>query len=217
MAGKQLFKRDDILIRIGIPLLLVSFLVLVGSVHDTWSFLVALLFALAPIGLLIAGGYYRYKERRILALWRIIEQTAVVRMDDLVAGAGFRRTEVLEALRILNSRKNLYFVHDGATDTILDGRLRHQHAHETRCLSCGASVKLSVADWTGPPTCGHCGASVVPPDWKRLRDEVMASLRRPGVVTVTPAESFNLPVFVLLVVFCWPAALIYYAVKNRVR
>ncbi|GMV39473.1 MAG: hypothetical protein AMXMBFR64_11890 [Myxococcales bacterium] len=216
---ENLFRQDDILIRVGWATCVLSVFWVLGSMEKPAAAPFAVLFALAPVGLLTLGYRVRAREKRCVAIWRILDRAKEVRVRDLLQSTGFSREDVAETLRAVNGRGLAWFVWDTDTDMIVDGRLRSEMVLVESCPSCGARVSQRVPlGASQSPVCSHCGAAFSSATLNELRLKALAELRNPPPGPGAPApaggRTFNPVVFMVLAVVFWPAAVVYY-VRNR--
>jgi hypothetical protein len=201
---------DDWLIRVG-------FLVLAGSMLESSCSSDAVASAGSQFfrtALLIGGavtlavGYVvRWDERRIAQVWRILEHSTEVKVEEVSYATGFDQEFLLRAVRTINRQPNAYYVWDRAAGTIVDGRMRSQVLAVDQCESCGAMVNEKISlDLANVPSCTHCNGPVTVQDLNRLKTEGLRELRAKAEQT-TP--SFSLPLFLVLLFTFWPAAIVY--------
>lgn len=171
--------------------------------------------ALAPLVMTLVGFNLRKRERRAVALMRLVDRHAELSADDLVLNSEFTRETLEVAVRDLNSSGLRHVVWDRKLGLIQDGRLRQSRLHIEKCAACGAKIALDVPlHEAAAATCPTCGS---PLDAREVDDEkraVMAQISRRSdrVPRARPPENrFHLSLFLLLLVACWPLALVYVA------
>lgn len=176
---------------------------------------VLLLAALCPAALLWAGVVLRRRERRTLALWRLLRQSGVVSVPQLLASSDFTRADLERAVRLLNNRGLGHYVQDRRADTIQDGRLGATGVSVEKCESCGAGVGLAIPIGSVEiPRCPYCHDPVCSESLDERRREALAALRAEersatrDEARLAPAP-FSLGLFLALLICCWPAALVY--------
>jgi hypothetical protein len=80
------------------------------------------------------------------------------------------------------------------------------------------ALELSLSD-SEPPRCPFCHGAVSSRSHEELRRDAIEALRAEGRdrdrCTPAPAPGFSIPVFVLLLIVCWPAAIAYAIYKQR--
>jgi hypothetical protein len=173
--------------------------------------------ALCPVALLAAGLTVRRRERRIVAIWRLLRQNAEISVPGLLANSDFERRDLDGAVRFLNNRGLGHYVWDRDSDTIQDARLRSSHLHVEKCDACGATIALDLpVACREIPRCPHCHEPAVPESLQELRRESIEALRaehrpRPGArgADCAAKAAFSPAIFVLLLFVCWPAAVVY--------
>jgi len=159
----------------------------------------------AAIPLLAAGLLIRGKERRVDALWHILETEPEVRVGDLVDSTGLSRPFVREALALINAQPGAFFVWNRETDTIVHGRLRERSVAVSTCESCGGKVNAVYSlEGSVAPSCPYCGGAVLLGDWNARRREVLDSLRGEG-----QRRPFSVWLFIVLLLVFWPLAVAY--------
>ena len=218
MADKDIFKSDNILIRTGFVLGLLAIPIVSAGARSTGGLILAILFALSPVAMLVTGYMIRAKEKRYIAIWRILETAMEVRVEDLIRSTGFTRADVQGALAAINSRGLAFFVWSTESDTIVDGRLGVGVVIVDRCPSCGAAGAQRAPVGMGEaPRCSHCGVPFPADTLNRLKLDAMKDLRegRSAPAAKNPESKLNVPLFAVLAVFCWPVALVYYMRTTR--
>lgn len=176
---------------------------------------------LCPIALWLAGRHVRSAEQRILALHELLQSRGEVPATSLISDIGFTRAALKRAIRLLNAERVGYYTWDDRTDVIRDARVQPRSSTGARCGACGASFSFILPGKNEIlPACTYCQTPV--------DAEVLAALRRAtpdsepsGRASGERAQSaqarpFSLPIFALLMVFCWPAAIVYAVMRSRV-
>jgi hypothetical protein len=169
--------------------------------------------SIAPIGMLVLGLALRKRERRAVGLMRLMERHVEVSAEDLLANSEFDEATLETAIRDLNSSGRRHVVWDRKTKLIQDGWLRRSRLHVETCSSCGTKISLDVAlHEAADARCPSCDASL---DAREVDDEkqsVMSEISeqaRPRPVPVERGWRFSIPIFLVLLVVCWPIAMIY--------
>lgn len=233
--GPNLYRIDDVLLRagrVGLLLLLAATagVVLVGLATGSASDpgeagLAALarhapllaLASLCPATLFSVGFTVRRRERRILAIWNLLKRNAEIHVPGLLANSDFARRDLDQAVRFLNNRGFGHYVWDPKTDTIQDAYLRSAVLHVDKCDACGAAVPLEIPIASREiPRCPYCHDPIVFDGLAERRQEAIETLRaehRPASGTrdgrPAPVPTFSIPLFLLLMIAFWPAALVY--------
>ncbi len=170
----------------------------------------------ASVGLLVAGIAMRRREKRSHAVWRLLEQNLELYVPDLVANSDLGREDVERTVRRLNNRGQGLWVWDRASDRVRDGRLESSYLHVEKCDVCHASISVRVpASLREIPGCPYCGDPIGIEHLRELKRDALAALREergPKVARAPAAKRtrpFSLPLFLLLLVAFWPAAVVY--------
>lgn len=169
----------------------------------------------APIVLLWAGWKLRRREKKILAIWRLLRHNAEIDARALLANSDFEQADLERAVRFLNNKGLGHYVWDPRSGVIQDARLRDMQLHVDTCDACGASVSLKVPVGNREiPMCPFCGDPVSVDRFEARRHDAIDKLRaehRPAVETRQALSEipFSIPIFVLLLMFFWPAAVGY--------
>ena len=233
------YRIDDVLIRagiIGLVVLLAAggigvFSVLGVSMDGTPSpgtgpspsgkhVLVYLGLLVCPVVSLRIGLNIQKQERRILAIWELLKQHAQISVPDLLANSDFSIDDVDRAVKMLNTRGLGHYVWDRKAGTLQDGRLRSTHMHVEKCDACGGSISISVPiGFTSIPACPYCGDPVSTDALEERRTEMLDALRPKPAPETSKLEifavPFSIPVFGILALVFWPAALAYAMWKYR--
>ncbi len=179
-----------------------------------------LLAALGPVVLIGFGWVVRRKEKRIVSLWKHLRNNVETHVPALLANSDFTRDELEAAVRLLNNRGLAFYRWDRATDTIEDGRLASAYVHIDQCESCGASVGIRVrASLSELPLCPYCNGGLSATGINTLKQQALNDLRGGNETATHPATVQHKPMsvglFIVLVLFCWPAAVAYAVYKNQ--
>lgn len=169
--------------------------------------------ALVPISMLLLGLALRRREQLAIALLRLMEHHVEVDAQDLIANSDFSPSTLEVAIRDLHSAGLRHIVWDRKSNLLQDGWLRRSQLHIESCASCGTKIAMDVAlHEAAAARCPSCNAPLDARDIDEAKREMMAevSLRsRPLPAPVAPSWPFSLPIFFLLLVACWPLALLY--------
>ncbi len=222
MSEPDLLKLDDLVLR---GARISAFLVVLGGGlafllpedvrGSTTMFVCGLGFAaLAPLAMTLVGLDLRKRERRAVALLRLVDRHVELSAGDLVLNSEFTRETLETAVRDLNSSGLRHVVWDRGQNLIQDGRLRQSRLHFETCASCGVKIALDVPlHEAASARCSTCGSSL---DAREIDDEkhaVMAEISRRSESlgeTKRPEESrFHVSLFLLLLAVFWPLALVY--------
>lgn len=169
----------------------------------------------AAVLMLGVGYYVRAQENRALMVWDILERMAEVRADELAASTGLTRETLRRVVALINTQPGAFFVWSSETDMIVDGRLRQRVVHVERCTSCGATVNATLSlDLLQAPVCDFCASPVSSnEELKARRQELLEEIRAQAGGS---DKGFSVLIFVLLLIFFWPAALGYAVWKSGV-
>jgi hypothetical protein len=221
MRVPDLLKLDDFMLRgARISALLVviggglAFLLPEDVRGSTTMFVCGLGFvALAPLAMTLVGLDLRKREQRAVALLRLVDRHVELSAGDLVLNSEFTRETLETAVRDLNSSGLRHVVWDRDQGLIQDGRLRQSRLHFETCASCGVKIALDVPlHEAAAARCSTCGSSL---DAREIDDEkraVMSEIsRRSDSLSESrrPESRFHVSLFLLLLVACWPLALVY--------
>jgi hypothetical protein len=233
----NIFRVDDIFIKVGYVCLV--FFVLIGGTmisamaqgkppFNSGSMCFGVVMFGVPAVLFLATGYaVRRREKTAATVWRKLETASEVAARDLMAGTGFSRGRVEKALLTINSRGRGFYVWDRDTDLIADVRLRQGMMLVENCTRCGARIggKFPVT-LERVPECPYCGNPLNMDRWNDLKRKVIDDIKgrtmiddRTAAVDQTAGRklSFSKPIFVILLLLFWPAALIYALVRYSSR
>jgi hypothetical protein len=160
--------------------------------------------------LFIIGRIFRAKENKIIAVWDALERVPQAKVRDLEVSLSIPRDFILKNLKHINAQQGAYYIYSTDNDSIIDGRLTEEHVVTMNCSGCGNSTseKISLA-FNKPPACKYCGNPISVDEVSRIRRETLAA--KP---VVEPESTFSIPIFVVLLIFFWPAAIIYLIVKK---
>jgi hypothetical protein len=181
---------------------------------------------LCPIGLIGAGFTMRRREKRIFAIWQLLKRSGEIPVRALLADSDFERRDLERAVRFLNTRGLGHYVWDRESDVVRDARLDCSTLYFEECDSCGAEISLEIPVTTHHvPRCPFCHDPVCVEGLEERRRKALEAVRlseRPERIEVrvveklpTPGSDFSLPLFLLLLVGFWPAALGYACLKWR--
>ncbi len=173
----------------------------------------------------VIGLRVRKVEKRALAVWRILYRNTSVKVPDIISNSDITRKQLHDAVRLLNNRGLGFYVWNKKTDTIVDGRLDDEYVMIDSCESCAAPVKLRVS-LAGHeiPSCSYCQAPVASGKLNLLKQSAIAELRgyqpaerRYGLPVRNDERPMSIPLFIVLLIFCWPLAVLYGIYKTRSR
>ena len=169
--------------------------------------------AVSGLCLLIVGIVFRKKENKIISIWDALEKTSFGKVRELEVNLGLSRDFICSNLKHINAQQGTYYLYRSDNDTIIDGRLAEEHVISVSCSGCGHKInnKVSLANLKGL-SCSYCGAAVQTEELKTIRDSIVEENRVSQ--DSVQQKSFNLPIFLMLLVLFWPAAIIY-LVANR--
>jgi predicted RNA-binding Zn-ribbon protein involved in translation (DUF1610 family) len=168
--------------------------------------------ALAPIAMLACGLHLRRRELRAQALLRLLDRHPELTAADLLRSSDLSAATLECAVRDLNSSGVRHIVWDRERGLLQDGRLRLARLHIETCRSCGVKISLDVPlHEAAAASCPSCGSSLDTREIDEEKQAVIAELREEAEPKRRAREprSFSLPLFLLLLVCCWPLALVY--------
>lgn len=168
--------------------------------------------ALAPIAMLVLGLQLRKRERRAQSILRLLDRQPEITAADLLRSSDFSAATLERAVRDLNSSGVRHVVWDRERGLLQDGRLRQARLHFETCSSCGVKISLDVPlTEAATARCPSCGSSLDAREIDEEKQTVMAELRHEAEAKrCEPGpRHFSLPLFLLLLVGCWPLALVY--------
>ncbi len=233
----NIYRIDDILIKAGYVFLALFILVGGTTVSNMVKqvpadqtealFTAAMMLFLPSMVFLLIGYSYRGKEEVAAAIMHKMEISTEASVADLMRSAGFSRRSVEQALHLINRRGLGYYILEGESDRIVDGRLRRTMVMVEQCERCGSAMSESFpASRSEPPFCPYCGTPVAIDRWNDMRNRALEDIRKQNIPSIQtgpmariPAASaagrkaFSLPMFILLLVFFWPAAIVYAVVR----
>ncbi|HOD15568.1 MAG TPA: hypothetical protein PLA65_11650 [Spirochaetota bacterium] len=233
----NIYRVDDIFIKVGYICLV--FMVLIGGtmisamargkplVNSKSMYLGAAMFGVPAVLFLAIGYAVRRREKTAATIWRKLETASEVAARDLMAGSGLSRGRVERALLTINSRGRGFYVWDRDTDLIVDVRLRQGMMLVENCDRCGARIggKFPVT-LEQVPVCPYCGNPLNMDRWNDLKRKVIGDIKDRTMIDDRTAAadetsgrkfSFSKPLFVVLLLLFWPAALIYALVRYNNR
>jgi hypothetical protein len=221
MNDVQIYKLDDLLIRSGLIAAVVVAIAILGlEPWDSRLSLPAMLWltiaSVAPIAMLVAGLKVRRREKRVNAVWRLLRGSLEVDVAALMQASSFTREEVVAAVRLLNDRGLGHYVWDEHGSIVRDGRLDVRVAHDAHCGTCGAAVAISLS-MSETPSCPYCKAPIGASTVNAMRQGTIERLQQPSGPVVMPGgrKRMSIGMFIMLLVLCWPAALVYAIYHNR--
>lgn len=222
MQEPNLLTIDDVLIRGAkiTSLVVLSGIVLAVALPPElrgpgWLWALGLGFAaLAPIGMTLCGFAFRERERRAVALMRLLDRQVELVAGDLLANSDLTRDTLETAIRDLNSTGLRHLVWDRKTGLIQDGRLRQSRLHIETCRACGVKISLDVAlDEAAEARCPSCDAPIdareVDEEKQAVIEELGRRADRPLECPVPAKREFSPTLFFVLLVVAWPLALLY--------
>lgn len=163
--------------------------------------------------LVIIGYYFRSREKKIITIWNALDHAGEARVADLSVNLGLPREFILKHLKEINTQTHGAFTYDSRSDKIVNSRLLTEFLVLVDCSSCGTKINQKVSlDLSNPPRCSYCGTGVPADHLNKLKQEVILSLKStPELVE----SDFNIGVFIALMIFFWPAAVVY-VIKKKV-
>lgn len=171
------------------------------------------------VALLIIGYAYRAREKKIISIWDALEYTGEAGVEGLAVSLGLSREFILRHLKDINAQQQSAYTYDIRSDKILNNKYLSEFLVMEDCAKCGHKINQKVSlDLSDPPRCPYCGTGVSADHLNDLKREVLTGLQKaPAVIPVAAtitAGAFNMPLFVVLLVFFWPAA-VFYLIKKK--
>ncbi len=228
----NLYRIDDVLIRagflFGIVALVAASNLPAASAFDPpmlkWVAMAAVM--AAPVVMLTAGYSVRRRERRLVSIWTILKEHGEMPIADLRQMTGFQTKELRSAVGLLNRKLAAGLTWDDAAQTVRHVRLgpRESLTHSQRCASCGASVSVEVSARSRPDAlrCPYCEGALDGRAIGALQNQILTRearsrnpqpapilLRAPAPERAPRAKRFSIVLFLILLMFFWPAAVIY--------
>jgi hypothetical protein len=157
--------------------------------------------------ILSIGITYRRRENKIIAVWNALDRTGEAKVNDLAVSLGLDRAFITGHLKDINAQRGAYYVWDQGSDKIVDGKLMTDFLLVTECKSCGSKIDEKISfDQLSPPKCKYCGNPVsVPADLNKLKQDILLTRD----VATGDEKKFNVGIFVALLIFFWPGAIVY--------
>lgn len=232
MSGSSLFRADDFLLKgalyLGVAVLMVLSSAAAAAKTQDWVVTVGLglgllAFTIAPIAMAVVGYRLRRREKRAVALWKIVDRDVEISVRDLLRDSDWTRPHLDRAVRDLNNSGVAYVIWDRKAGLIQDGRLRRSTLVVDECTSC--SGKMSVQVTIGSLAAVLCPYCHEPIDVARIAEEkarLIDELESDRRVSTSPGRDesesgeFNVVLFIVLFTVFWPAGL-WYCAKHRTR
>jgi len=173
---------------------------------------ISTLILISGLSMLVIGIVYRVRENKIISIWNALDQTGESKVNDLAASLGIKRSFVLAHLKEINAQQVTYYIWDHASDKIVDAKLMTEFLVVAECKNCGAKINEKVhIDLTILPKCQYCGGPVSTAEsLNRLKVEVLTTHETVVAAQKATANSFNIVIFILLLMIFWPAAVGYF-------
>jgi hypothetical protein len=234
-ADFNIYRIDDIFIKIGYGCLIL-FILIGGTIvfkmaksealiNPDSMYVGAIMFGVPALIFLAAGYSVRRREKTAVSVWRTLEMSPEVPARDLMAGTGFNRSCIEKALLTINRQGRGLYVWDRDSDTIVDVRLRQGMIMVENCDRCGARIgKKFPVSLDRAPQCPYCGNPLNMDRWNELKRNFIDDMKSRDMLTDRQAAAgqpagrqaaFSKPLFVILLLLFWPAALIYALVNYR--
>lgn len=179
-------------------------------------FLLSLIF---PASFFALGYKFRKEEKEILSLLHFLEKTIDISMSDIIGTLGLKKPSILKYLNSINQYRPELYIYNQQTERIFDSRLKREYLHIGNCPSCGAITNQRVSiDFSMLPECRYCHTPFPVNFLNELRMKIFDNLQKQKVSISTPPEQkkeFKVWIFILLLLFCWPFALIYASTRDR--
>lgn len=180
--------------------------------------IVRIIITLSGIFMLIFGTIIRKKETKLITVWDALEKTSQLKVSDLMVSIGSSRDFILNNLKEINAQSGAYYVYISEKDSIVDGKLMQEHAVSLQCPGCGThvNVQTSLAQ-LDKLSCNYCGAAVPAEHLAKLRTQILDDLETERKILLEEnKKAISLPTFILLLIFFWPGAIVYYMYKKGI-
>ena len=224
MSSPNVFRMDEVLLKGGAYLGIAFFTLWMFSGPAAlqsmlslprWTTPIFYAASLAPIVMLHSGWKLRQREKRAVALWKLLDSEVEVSALELVRNSDWTDESLDQAIRDLNNTGSAHLVWDRRTGWIQDGRLRRPVFSLDRCEACSAKVSVEIAIGEAASfACPFCGESIGNGRLAEEKARIVEELERDqnwqsAATEVFTARSFSPGLFVLMLIFFWPAALLY--------
>lgn len=171
------------------------------------------------IALLVIGYGYRSREKKIISLWHALEHAGEAGVQGLTVSLGLSREFILRHLKDINAQQQSAYTYDVRSDKIIHNRFMSEFLLMADCENCGHKINQKVSlDLSNPPRCHYCGTGISADHLNKLKHDVLMSMQqKPAVAAPTAmvnAGDFNIVLFVILLLFFWPAA-VFYVIKKK--
>ncbi len=169
--------------------------------------------AISGFCLLVIGIIFRKKENKIISIWDALEKTGEGKVRDMEVALGLNRDFILSSLQLINAQQGTYYVYRSEGDLIVDGKLLEEHTVSLNCSGCGHNInkKITLAKLNGL-SCSYCGAPIQTEELSKIRSNIVEENR--AAQKADTGGNFSIGIFIMLLVFFWPAAIIYLAIKK---
>lgn len=221
----NLYKIDDVLLRAGVIIGALALLAISKTMADgslTLSTIVGLMLLVAcPVTLLILGRNMRRREKLVVEIWRLVKAQGQVPVEQIYQMTSFGRRQIAAAVERINRKCNALLVWDEAQDVIRDDSVRrHTLTYSEDCSSCGGSVNVEVSSHETDYSCPFCGGGLDSSGINPLLEKLQTRQgldRQQQVSFAAPVDApsgnkISIVIFMLLLMFFWPAA-VFYALK----
>jgi len=116
-------------------------------------------------------------------------------------------------LKDINAQQQAAYTYDSRSDKIINNRLLTEFLVAVDCTSCGHKINQKVSlDLSNPPRCQYCGTGVSVDFLNKMKQDVVMAMQTP---VAEQGGDFSVGVFIALLVFFWPAAIVYLIVKKK--
>ena len=216
----NIYTIDELLFKIGYPAILLGFVTLMsvlthrGAMNTRGLFLIALVLLSGGVALASVGHMVRAKEKMVNGILASLSISKETQIPALCQALGYKREKVLWALKVINRRGLGYYVVDSAADAIVDARLTREIVFVEKCASCGRQSSLTIAlNAKEAPRCNYCSTPFDSETWERDRDKALGWMNANVADhqdSLNRKQNFNIGIFILLLIFAWPFAIMYY-------
>ena len=156
--------------------------------------------------MLFSGILIRKKEKKLIAIWDMVEKGKEVSVHDLVVSIGVSREFIHKNLKVLNSIEGISFIYRSESDKIICGSLAAEFIVESDCESCGYHANLAInLDFYKVPSCPSCGMAVSADQINKIKADILSKPQK----TPEKEQQFNGWLFLGLLFCTGPLAILY--------
>lgn len=174
---------------------------------------------LSGLILLLFGIIIRKKENKIISIWNILENNDNVFINDLALSLGLTKEFILNNLKNINKNSNVIYIYDSKHSKIVSKNLTSKYNINSKCTNCGNNVNKQIPlHIYNEVKCDYCSTPISQNIIKEARDLALGEQSENIYKKENESNKkndFNKITFLILLVLCWPGAIVYYIVKNK--